>query len=88
MDFLSRMMSEFQYEAELRHHFVDFTVTVRQITSGEWFATVSGDLTNKGHDTVGAVSSILNYGAVLLAQILAAFSFGTYNGPSGYNPLI
>lgn len=65
----------------LLDHFSSATVTLTTKDSGQWFATVTGDITNKGHDTVGAVSSIINYGAVLLAQLLAAFEYGNYNGP-------
>ena len=85
---LNFILGAFGLLDELLSHFAAYEVTLSMDTSGEWFALVAGDITNKGHDTVGAVSSIINYGAVLLAQILAAFSFGTYNGPSGYNPLI
>ena len=66
-------------------HFITATVTVSSDYSGEWFVNLDAGLTNKGHAITGAISSIIDYGSVLLAQILAvlalsATSTGGYAG--------
>ena len=78
--------------AAILGHFFNSTVTLTNDVSGEWFATYDASLSAKGHAVTGAISSIIDYGTVFLAQLLAVIVAGstsavgstTYLGAGNY----
>ena len=61
-------------------HFVESPVVLTNDVSGEWFAFYNPTLSAKGHAVTGALSSIIDYGTVFLAQLLAVITFGASAG--------
>jgi hypothetical protein len=61
-------------------HFIASPVVLTNDVSGEWFATYNPAMTEKGHAVTGALSSIIDYGTVFLAQLLAVVTFGASGG--------
>ncbi|KPJ52960.1 MAG: hypothetical protein AMJ37_02065 [Dehalococcoidia bacterium DG_18] len=50
--------------------YVDFAMT----SDYQWIANVSAFKTDKGEETVGAVSTVIHLGSVFLAQLMQMFS--------------
>ena len=71
-------------------HFFTGGVTVSSDVSGEWFVNMNPVLSAKGHAVTGALSSIIDYGTVILAQLLAVLALGatTAGGYAGNGNLI
>ena len=63
-------------QVALLRHFIVTSVTLANDVSGEWFVNYSATLTDKGHSMTGALSSIIDYGTVFLAQLLAVITAG------------
>ena len=61
-------------------HFIASPVVLTNDVSGEWFAYYQPELSDKGHAVTGALSSIIDYGTVFLAQLLAVITFGASAG--------
>ncbi|MCJ7808036.1 MAG: hypothetical protein MUP73_04920, partial [Dehalococcoidia bacterium] len=57
-------------------HFIASPVVLTNDVSGEWFAYYQPELSDKGHAVTGALSSIIDYGTVFLAQLLAVITYG------------
>ena len=51
-------------------------------------ASNDAELINQIHQIFAGLALIIMYGTMFLSGLLAAFQFGTYNGPAGYNPFI
>ena len=62
--------------AAILGHFFESSVTLANDVSGEWFVNYSAELSDKGHSVTGAISSIIDYGTVFLAQLLAVITAG------------
>ena len=59
----------------LLDHFVNVTGTYWVMGSDyQWRMDLNSDLTHKGNETVGAVSTVIHLGSVFLAQLMLLFS--------------
>ena len=63
---------------------------LQQLTDYEWIGDFNPVLTNKGNETVGALSTVIHMGSMFLAQLMLLFNAEFYNtavSVSGAAPL-
>ena len=68
----------------LLDHFVNVTGTYWVMGSDyQWRADLNSDISHKGNETVGAVSTVIHLGSIFLAQLMNLLVFPWYNTIGG-----